>query len=46
MPTQIFIVTMRRAATTFFNLEVVKNFIQNFNRQTLHDYFFVKKFQI
>ena len=37
------IVIIRRVAITVFELEVVKNFMQNFNRKRLHDYFFVKK---
>ena len=35
------VVTMRRVAVKYFELGVVKNFMQKFNRKTLHDYFFV-----
>ena len=37
----ITIVTMRRVAIIFFKLGVVKNFMQNFNRETIIFYFFV-----
>ena len=34
-------VTMRRVAIIFFELGVVKRFMQDFNRKILQDYFFV-----
>ena len=38
-----FIVTMRRVAIIFLELEVVKNFMQKINLKTLHDFFFCSK---
>ena len=35
------VVTMRRIAIICFELGVVKNFMQNFNRKAFQDYFFI-----